>query len=204
MGLNWKEQRKHCKKPAEHTAGSQQNTPVFPESFPDVNFSCHSPWSILRTTGRTTFQHQLPNFLNDCTNIFQSIWRLQKNKTYTWRHKQQELWQKLLVSEQERDLTNCSNSPLSPILLHLVNANIHVNFSTIFLSYTKLHNISQMTLQLLLALVLNRNIWNSIFYLQLETMKEDPLYYEQDASSSFSMVNTYRFPSAFAMENPKS
>lgn len=81
MGPNWKEQGKHCKKPAEHTAGSQQNTPVLPESFPDVNFSCHSPWSILRMTGRTTFQYQLPSFLNDCT-IFQSIWRLQEKNLH--------------------------------------------------------------------------------------------------------------------------
>lgn len=96
MGPNLKEQGKHSKKPTEHTAKSQQNTLVFPESFPDVNFSGHSPWST-ENYRKNNSPVSTSSFLNDYINIFHSILSLQK-KSYTWRCKQQELWQKLFCS----------------------------------------------------------------------------------------------------------
>lgn len=148
MGPNLEEQQKHRKKPAEHTARSQQSTLLFPESFPDLNFSGHSPWST-ENDRKNHLPISTPSFLNDHTNIFHSIWSLQK-KSYTWRSKQQEFWQKLFFSEYERrHQTNGSNSPISPILLHLVTRNVHFNFSMAFLSDTKLQNVfpfSRMTI----------------------------------------------------------
>lgn len=213
MGPNWKEQGKYCKKPAEQTAGSQQNTPVFPESFPDVNLSCHSPWSILRMTGRTIFQYQLPSFLNDCTNIFPVHLKASEKKKHTLEDTSNKNSGRsclsLLSLNKRRDLTNCSNSPVSPILLHLVNGNIHFNFSMIFLSYTKLHNVSHMTLAVLTDFTIERNIWN-IFDWQLETIifiwkPCVGLKYKNERGSLirlaryqliFSYGKTYRFPSA--------
>lgn len=155
-------------------------------------------------TGRTTFQYQLRVFWMT-TLIFHSIWSLQK-KSHTWSCKQQELWQKLFFSEQERRYqTNCSNSPISPILLHskcplyFFNGLSKSYQATECISFfTRLLPFSDDSTQFLLVLVSSRNIWNHIFHLHTiwdwnPKVKEDHLDWLAKCLS-FPMVNVYTFP----------